>query len=615
MRAVIEDIQDSFEIGYKLYKESREESDEIWALYHNRHFTSSQLAKLSDRGQPAETFNIVKMFSRMLVGYYSTVVNTAVANPTDYRYVTQASIITDIIDHTFRHNRIHKVEGDKIKLGGLISGLLVSYIDVVETGRRDEFGRPINQIKINHVPDSEIVLDPASREDDYSDATYLHRYKWLTEETCRQMFGAEAISKLAEYYNHLNASEADFEYFNKERFVGKYKVQDNYLVVHTVMTDESGDRWSIYWCEDTILKKTKVSYKEVKWPYRVQKLHSSDTVEHYGLFREVAASQHAINQAVIKIQLMVNSSKVLVQEDAVEDLSEFESAYNRVSGVIPVLNLGGVRVEQLTRDIVDQYTIIDKALERIQKVLGINDSFLGMAFASDSGRKVKLQQNATIMSLRYVTARIESFYELIATDTAKLAQQYYTSHQIVRIADEVTGNRYIELNAPITEWTGKMLPDGQPEMRPVLLPETNPANPDEFVEDGEGNIVFGPVTTEESDFSTTDFEIDVEANAYNDEDEKAQLMLETFMSGAIGQAMMSVNPAGFFKMAALNMKSLKTKYSPDVVEVLEQTANALSQNPEENSRVANANLGAQSGFGSQPKSETLKLPVNTQGEF
>lgn len=616
MKATIEDLQDTFKYGYEVYRDSRKEADEIWNLYHNRHFTPSQLATLANRGQPAETFNVIKMFARMLVGYYSTVVNTAVVNPIDYRDVTKAGMLNDIVNHAFRVNRMDSVEGDKVKLSGLVSGLLISYIDVVDTGRRDTFNRPINSIKLRHVPDSEVVLDPASKADDYSDARFLHRFKWLSEDTVQRMFGKKVTKELAEYFNHLNIAEADFEYLNNERFTGKYRVHNNYLIVHSVVEDDNGERWSIYWCEDKVLRKTKITYKSVRWPYRVERLHTSDKAEYYGLFREVKESQHAINQAVIKIQLMVNSDKVMVEEGAVENLADFEAAYHRVGGVIKTLNNSRIRVEQLSRQVQDQYFIIDRALDRMQKVLGINDSFLGMAYASDSGRKVKLQQGATIMSLRYVTARIESFYELLANDVARLAQQYYTATHMLRIADEVTGNRWIQLNPPIQEWSGQFDPrTGEPIMQPVLLPEVKPENPDEFLEDEDGNIIMGPVTEGDSDLQYFDYEIDIESSSYNDEDEKAQLLLETFMSGAIGQMTMQVNPAGFFKMAALTMKSMKTKYSPDIVEVLEQNAQMLSQNQEMNQQVAMANRGSNAGFGSQPRSETLKLPQNTQGEF
>lgn len=612
MKPTIEDLQDSFKISYTAFETSRAEADEVWNLYHNRHFTREQLNVLANRGQPAETFNIIKMFARMLVGYYSTVINTATVLPRWPRDSVTAAVLNDVINYTFDNNRINTVEGDKIKLGAMISGLLVSFVDVVDTGRKDEFGRAINKIEISHVPDSEVLLDPMSRADDYSDGRWLHRYKWMPEEAVIKLFGKDALSELEAYDNFTDAKEADFEWAYNERFNGKFKIFDNYLIVHTVMDDEDGERWSVYWSGERILKKTRITFKEVRWPYRVERIHSSDKSEYYGIFRDVIQSQHAINQAVLKIQQLINSNKAFVKEGAVQNLADFEQAFNRVSGVIPVLDLNGIKLENVSSDVQQQYTIVSSALDRIQRVLGINDSFLGMAFASDSGRKVKLQQNATIMSLRYITARVESFYELLASDVAKLAQQYYKAYQILNITDELVGSRWVAVNQPMVEFTGEYdTYTGEPVYRPILLPEVDPANGD-FLEDDEGNIIIGPVSSEDTDFSFTEFEIIVKASAYNDDDERSQLMVETVLSGAVGQMMMQVNPAGFFKMASLSIRNMKSRYAPEIAEALNQTAEMLGGNPAYNAQVAQANLGSQAGFASQPGSETLGLPDRRQ---
>lgn len=610
MKATIEDCKDTFKIGYDAYKESRDEADEVWDLYHNRHFTDQQLAILEARGQPAETFNVIKMFSRMIVGYYSTIVNTAVVKPRWPRDVTTASVLNDIIAYTFKQNRITTVEGDKIKLSALISGLLISYADVVPTKEKDSFGRTINRIELSHVPDCEVVLDPMSRADDYSDARFLHRFRWMPKESMIKLFGKEQVALLEEYYNFTEAPEADFDYLYNDRFVGKYRIHDNYLVVHTVIVDDDGKRWSCYWSDETMLKKEEITFKTVKWPYRVERVNSSDKTEYYGVFREIIQSQHAINQAVLKIQLLANSRRAYVQQDSVQNLADFETAFNRVNGVIPVEKLSGIKLDNANSDIQSQYIIIDKALDRMQKVLGVNDSFLGMAFASDSGRKVKLQQQATIMSLRYMTARVESWYEMLANDVAKLSQQYYKAHQVLSITDEISGQRWVELNRPIMENTGQIDPNtGLPAQRPVLLPEIDPSN-GEFMEDENGNIMLGPVADESSDFSYTEFEIEVDASAYNDDDERSQLLVETVMSGQIGQMIMQVNPAGFFKMASLSIRNMKSRYSPEIAQVLDQTAQMLQGNPAMNQQIAQANQGAQPG--GQPQSETMGIPDESQ---
>lgn len=606
MKPTIEDLQDSFKIGYEAFEASREEAREVDDLYHNRQFTMEQLSKLKARGQPAETFNIVKKYSRMLLGYYSTVVNTAVALPNNPRDTVNASVITDIITHTFERNRMDTL-GDKLKLSGLLTGLMSTFTNVFDTGRKDDFGRPINAIDISYVPPSQLVLDPASVEDDYSDARFLHRFKWMTEETIIKLFGKETVGKLTEYYNFTDSADADFEMTNWDRYTGKHKQHNCYLVVHSVIEDDEGDRWSVYWHDSLILRKDKITYRKARWPYRVQKIHTSEQPEYYGIFREVIEAQRAINLAVITIGLMASSEKVLVEEGSVENLDEFTAVYNRVNAVIPVLNLNGIRIEKFSREIQDQYIIIDKAIDRVQQVLGINDSFMGMAYASDSGRKVKLQQNAAIMSLHYVSNRIKNFYAMLGEDVASLAQQYYTAYHVMRIADELVGSRWTAVNQPMMEQIGtdEM---GQPIQRPVIAMEFNPDDGEPLIDES-GNYVFAPVPTGETEIAYTEFEINVEAAPYNDEDEKAQLMLETMMSGQIGVMMSQVNPAGFFKMAALTLKSMKTKYTPDIVEVLDQTAQMLGGNPEMQQQ---ASMMAQSrGAVSQPMSRSAKLPQNT----
>lgn len=620
MKATIQECKNTFKVGYEAFEDSRIESHTAWDLYHNRHYTAEQMAILANRGQPQETFNIIKTFARMLVGYYSTVVNTVVIQPRHPRDVTTAVVLNDTVNYVFEQNRFD-IEGDQIKLGGLISGLLCSYTEVVTTGETDSFGRPINTIKVHHVPDYELVLDPMSVLDDYSDAQYLHRFKWMRSDDVAKIFGAAARDKLSAYENYLDIEEADFDYkhatdnsdnrysgYSGYGFSGFYRVHDNFLITHTVMEDEDGKRWSIFWHNDIELSKTEITTKKTRWPYRVQKLHSSNKTEYYGIFREVLESQKAINQALLQIQQMANTTKVFVQDGAVENLAEFTVAVNRVNGVIPVKQLGGVRVDQMSKEVLDQYTLIDKALDRIQRVLGINDSFLGMAFASDSGRKVKLQQSATIMSLRYMTARIESFYTSLAWDVALLAQQYYKANQFLLLTDAMTGQRWVELNKPMMQFSGQFDAAGQPVMEPILMEEIDPAT-GEPMEDDEGNLLMGPVTEDGTDFEFTEFNVKVESSAYNDEDEKGQLMLESVMSGQIGTMLAQVNPAGFFQTASLAMKTMGTKYSPQISQILDQTSQMLSQDP---AAQQGASAMAQGGQASDPNmSQALKLPQNT----
>lgn len=579
MKIDIETLKDSFQLGHDSFEESRKEALKVMDLYHNRHYTDAQLAILNTRGQPAETFNVIKMFGRMLLGYYSTVINTIKVNPAQFDDIQTAAILHDLVNQTFRVNNFVS-EGDKIKLDCILTGLMCSYVNVSKTGETDEFGRPKYKIEINHIPAMEIVMDPMSRLDDYSDARYIHRFKWMAKEQVIKQFGKEKTAKLQEYDNHVNIDEAEFEYTYNIKFQGRYRQYENYLVVHTIITDDKDKTWSIFWSGDYILSKKEITYKEVKNPYRVQKLNTSNKVEHYGIFREVIETQNAMNQALIKIQTMVNTQKAFVETTAVDNIANFTNQFNRVNAVIPVKNLAGIKIENLTREVLDQYTIIDKALDRIQRVLGINDSFLGMAYASDSGTKVKLQQNASVVALRYVTSKVESFYRLLGWDIMNLIKQYYTAHDVLRIADTYEGQKWIEINQPLMIPTGNINPQtGQPEMRPVYEEVLDPETQEPIVSE-DGSIVMAPIPTRGTEIAFTKADIEVDTVAYNDEDERNQVMIEQFLNGPVGNMLSQINPVGYFKASELSIRNIKSKYSMEIGAILNETAQMLGGNPQ-----------------------------------
>jgi hypothetical protein len=91
-------------------------------------------------------------------------------------------------------------------------------------------------------------------------------------------------------------------------------------------------------------------------------------------------------------------------------------------------------------------------------------------------------------------------------------------------------------------------------------------------------------------------------------------MLETVLAGNAGQMLAQVNPAGFFKANSLAMKSMKTKYSPNISQIFEDTANMLSGDPNASAEASQMAQGA-TPASQQPKSKDLKLPQNTNEDF
>lgn len=573
MRVTIENLKDTFKIGYETYEPSRKEAFEVVQMYHNNHYTKDQLATLGNRGQPAETFNIVKLYTRNLVGYFSTVINDIQIKPRTTEDITTAALLNDTVSYILEQNDFERIK-EKMQIDAMLVGLQCCYVDVVETDKTDDYGRKIYDIELEHVPASQIVIDPMSIKEDYSDARFIHRFKWMSEERVRDTFGKYKTDKLVADYNHLEIPEGDFRYTYTDNFHGKYKHYNNYLVVHSIMIDEKGKSWSVFWCGDIILDKKEITYKEVKFPYLVVKTNDTEFSEYYGIYREVKETQKAIDQAILQIQQLANTNKVMVETNAVEDIDEFTTVFNRVNSVVEVLNLNGIRVENLSGDIINQYNIINNALDRIQRLLGINDSFLGMASASDSGRKVKLQQNASLVALRYMTTKMEFAFKRLGQNMIGLIKQYYRAEQSIRITDPIVGDRWIQINQPIIVPTGRMLPGGIPHVEPIYTEAIDPAT-QEPIETEEGEVVVVPVNQRETDIQFTDADVKVETVSYNDTDDADRILLESMIQGQSGQFLLHSNPAAYSRVAGLAVRQMKSRYSNTIAEIYDQTAQML----------------------------------------
>lgn len=604
MEITTDKLLESFKYGYDAAYAARKLAAETWDLYHNKHYTEQQLTILNARSQPAETFNVIKMFTRLLLGYYSTVVNEVVVQPVVPREAPRSAAFNDVVKFVFQDNKMD-VEGDRIKLGGILSGLIACHVTPQKTEMTDSFKRPVYRCNIEYVPDDELVLDPKSTKPNYEDGEFQHRFKWIRDTKLIAAFGKKKVDELQAYYNALGEEDTDFYSKMGINLNSATRTFDEYLVTHSVVSDDSGKRWSIIWSGSAILQKNEITNRDIRWPYRVQKISGERDTLYYGVFREIVEAQKSLNQAVLKIQLMINSEKAFIENTAVDDIDEFRVLFNKVNAVIPVNNLQGIKIENLSTEVRDQYTIIDQALSRIKMVLGINDSFLGMAFASDSGRKVKLQQNQSVLSLRYLTIAMQEFYQMLGEDVVKIINQYYNANQVISLTDEDTGQRWVELNKPISEFAGYDA-NGQPYYQPILLPYENPDN-GKPIEDENGNIILAPVNDDQSEIYLSAYQVHVQAAEFNDEDERGQLLLETMLSGQVGMMMSQINPQGFFRMSAMSLKSMKTRYTPQIVEVLQETANMLAS-PEANQAAAERVAGQQAGT---PKSQDVKLPTNT----
>ena len=578
----IEELKESFKYAFDMRAESMKEANEVVDLYHNIHYNGEQLQTLSDRGQPAETFNIIKLYARQLVGYYASVITSVTAVPDTPDDIPGSALLNDIVKHNDEISN-WKVDSNEVKLYGLLTGMMCVHVrprpvlDMEGNPKKDKFGRDIIFIDKSYVPWDEVLPDPDAKEKDYSDARFTHRYEWISEQKLIRTYGASraAIRK-------LKAQESSNLVFQTtEKFNGVYKNYNEYLVIHSIVTNNKGETYSIRWSGDIIISKVKLNRKANR-EYKIVKVQT-DGKKWYGIFREVVEAQKAIDQAIIQLQLLVNTNRVFYTEGALgnkDEIKEFVKAYNRVNGLIKVKNLNGVKIEKFTAEIREQYMIIDRAIDRVQRTLGINDSFLGTAFASDSGRKVSMQRGATIMGLNYLTDTITLLYKLVGEEEFRLILELYrASHSIM--LNDIPGGRWIEINKPLVSSKNN---------KPYYM----------LNHKGEKEILHTP----ETDIQTISCRFQTKTVSRHAEDEKNQQMIETVLGGNAGQFLMNVSPAEYAEAVAESVEFTKTSSAPKIAKMFRDAANKLREQNNPQGVYGNTQLGGQPSNSQQVKQVT-----------
>lgn len=529
---------DYFKLAMDEYEGSRQEAKEIRDFNHNKHYTIAQLNVLRNRKQPEETYNVIKSYKRVLSGYLSSVVNNISVKARHPRFTTNATVGNDIVQYVLKDN---KFDMFRIKLQDelILSGLCGYEVRAVSNGSD-------NDIEFKMLSENELAIDPLYKNDDYSDARFIHKFRWVPREIVAQVFPSNVDDLAMLVNNDINTFNID-----KTQFNGRYATYDNYLLITTQLRN-GDDIWELTWCDTVLLETRKLNRFTIK-PFTMER---TEDAEYYGLFREVVESQKAINQALIQIQLLVNTNKVFVQDNVVKDINEFKEQYDRVNAIIQVRDLNGFKIENMSGLVSDQYSIISHALDRIQRVLNLNDSFLGIAGSSASGRQVKLQQNMSSSALQYLTYKINNIYICLAEDILEMAKEYFTSHKIMRITDPISGDKYLEINKPVTI-------NGEIQFKDSIV----------YTEDGVA--VLEPWLDRDTTIDTLEYEVDITTANYNETDDMERMQLDSILQGPAGQMLLQANPAGYAKVAEIQLKGMRTRNSEYIAQIFEDTANKL----------------------------------------
>ena len=576
----IEELQAQCQHSITCYEDSYEEARTAHDYYHGRHWGVDEYTQLIEKRIPPMYINMFRKLSDRLVGHLGTVVNTVRIIPQQRQDVALAEILNTLVNYTFRSNSFDTEEGQDIQLQGLLTGLFCCTCMPVATGQQDEFGRDKYQIEMKMVPVYDIILDPASKELDYSDARYIHRSLWLTEEQLLEEFPNVDVGKLSIGVSSTGSSY-DLHYRYNKTNTGN-PCSTMYNVIHSCVQDVKGKRESIYWCGGEEIERTEITYNRNKFPYVIHKVHREDTAnEFYGAFRDAIPHQQAINHAMISLHQIINTQKKFIGKNAVKDIDQFtkDLASPGVSA-IPVEQLDQIIDAIKPGAAQEQLSIIRFHIEQLESQLGINDAFLGVANASDSGRKVEIQRQSTVTSLKTTERRTQQFTRNIARSVCNIIGQYFTFSDAYNIAEPGTVDRWVEINKPVLiikrdDNGNPILDENNQPIWNYSFEEVRDPGSNKTMEDEDGNALYAPVVAYESEIRNFDSDIKVDTTIYNNEKEAAAELANTLLNSAAGQILKEVAPGAYLLAISELSRGLKTVATDKVADLMENIGNQM----------------------------------------
>ena len=453
---LIDKLQKLYNEAVELNKDSTKEFDEHKQYFHGDQLPSDVLAKLRARSQPAHWENIYQKIGNKIMGFKITTRKEVRVMGRQREDKGVAELLTDIFRTIFDKESFN-VQQKQCDVD-LLLGLGVFEVSVIDTGEKDDLGRAILEVVIEHIPSESFLIDPFSVKYDASDAKHLHKILYVEREEMEHLFGASKCASV----NFTKSSDSDREFA---------------IVVESWYRVYEGGRavWKrSFWSEYTELRTEKSPYAHGGHPFAIRKMFIDNTKNKnnfYGMFRNIKPIQDSINFAILRVQNMLGSNKTIIEADAVDDVDSFIEEYNKDDSV-NVVNSGAIQNGKIQHvkhnaEIAQLGNLVTDYRRSATDIIGVSDELLGAATNRMSGYAIEQRQNVGLVGLQqYMDASDELLMKAFSL-AMSLIQQYYTAEQVFKIVEKDQAERYFTINEYERGENGEVAraEDGKPKMK------------------------------------------------------------------------------------------------------------------------------------------------------
>ncbi|MDK2062790.1 hypothetical protein PT520_09700 [Aliarcobacter butzleri] len=429
---------------------------------------------LTSRGQPEQWENNIQKFDTKIVGFQDTRQTQIGISGRQKEDKLSARILKDVV-RAIQDETDFEVQKELSDEDLRLAGIGIQEIKVVDSGKKDIFGRTLKNIKIVNIPSSESFIDPHAKKEDYSDARHFTQAFYTdSEELYALGFKKEDIEKL--HTNNYLDTSLDEDLYQ----TGSYTKRILLCYTWYKMYDKKENKYKYYYCywsDNVILEQEESPFKEFfeGFPIIVQfsrkKANRTKNIKGYaGIYKDLIPLQDAINHAKLRLHNMLGNVKVLVETDAVDDIEIFKNDYNLDNAIVEVERISGVKDIRQHTEYQQIINIIVDARNQMKEILGFNDELLAVANNRLSGEAIsKRLATGTFGLAEYFKASMRLQKRTIEAMIPFIIH-YFDATRVVKIIEADDNIKYFTINEPEKDENGFLtyVPDGDGFVKPKM---------------------------------------------------------------------------------------------------------------------------------------------------
>jgi hypothetical protein len=452
----------------KMFEEAEEASADARGLserdrdyYDGKQLTAEEQEALRKRGQPEVIINRIKRKVDFLVGLEKQQRTMPRGLPRTPLHQQDAEAVTDALRYVAESQDYHSIRS-AVWRNMLVEG--AGAVCVKVKPKRPSYGALMGSTALSPQQEYDICLkqlawerffhDPHSTKLDFTDAVYLGGVLWMDLADALALYGEDKREVLEATLTTAQHSDT-YDDTPKWRVWADNKRKRVRVVFMWV---KRADRW--FFAEFTkggILKAGPS-------PYKSEGYHDSDCEiiaqsayvdrenNRYGVVREMISPQDEINKRRSKALHLLNTTQIVMEDGAVNDIEKMRREAARPDGVV-VINPGhSDRFKFETRqDLANGHVALLQEAKAEIDLMGPNAAMQGDQGKEASGRAIMASQQGGMIEMGDLLDSLRHFDKRVFRAIWCRVRQFWTAPMWIRITDDERNVRFAAINGAVSQ--------------------------------------------------------------------------------------------------------------------------------------------------------------------